>query len=111
MIGEAVVVERQVQLGTNAHNQPIWGWSPEVVDDVLVAPGPRADITDAERPEGTVVAWNLHFPKTYSGSLRGARVSVRGGEPCKVVGDPQPYTLANTPTRWWMPAELERADG
>lgn len=111
MIGESVVVERHVEVGRNAHNQPIYDWVPETVSDVLVAPGPRADIADAMRPEGTVVAWNLHFPKTYTGSLRGARVRVRGGAPCPVVGDPQPYTLENTPTKWHLPVEVSRADG
>ncbi|GAA4774613.1 hypothetical protein GCM10023351_18770 [Microbacterium gilvum] len=111
MIGETVVVVREVVTGTDAHNEPITEAVEESVDDVLIAPGPRADIPDAFRPVGTVVAWNLHFPKTFTGSLRGAKVSVRGGAPCDVIGDPQPFTLANTPTRWHMPVELERADG
>lgn len=111
MIGEQVVVERRVETGRDAHNQPIYAFVSETVDDVLVAPGPRTDIPDTDRPEGTVVAWNLHFPKTFTGSLRGARVRVRGGAPCPVIGDPQPYTLENTPTRWHLPVEVARADG
>lgn len=111
MIGEKVVVERPVETGRNSHNQPIVEWVPETVDDVLVAPGPRADIPDTARPAGVVIAWNLHFPKTFTGSLRGARIRVRGGAPCEVVGDPQPYTLENTPTRWWMPVEVKNAKG
>jgi hypothetical protein len=111
VIGETVVVERPVETGRDAHNEPIVEWVSESVADVLVAPGPRADISDAMRPVGTVVEWNLHFPKSWSGSLRGARISVRGGVPCGVVGDPQPFTLENTPTRWWLPVEVSRADG
>jgi len=111
VIGEQVIVSRRVQTGTDAFNQPIYDWQDETVDDVLVAPGPRADLSDAERPDGDRVAWNLHFPKPYAQGLRNAKVSVRGGEACEVVGDPQPYTLENTPTRWWLPVELWRADG
>lgn len=109
--GETVVVERREQVGVNAHREPVYEWVSETVHDVLVAPGPRNDIPDGSRPEGVTIAWSLHFPKTFTRSLDGARISVRGQTPCKVVGDPQPYTLANTPTRWWMPIELTRANG
>ncbi|WP_119697040.1 hypothetical protein [Microbacterium halotolerans] len=111
MKGEKIVVERKQTIGEDAHNVPIVDWVPETVENVLVAPGARADIPDVDRPAGTVVAWNLHFPKPYAKSLRGARIRVRGGKPCKVIGDPQPYTAENTPTEWWMPVEVDRADG
>lgn len=111
MLGETVVVERNVRVGTAPGNSPIYEWVPEAVEDVLVAPGPRDDVIDSNRPDGTKVAWTLHFPKTFNKSLRGARVKVRGDEARLVVGDPKPYTLANTPTRWWMPVELEAVDG
>ena len=110
--GETVVIHRREQTGTNAHNQPIYEWVETPVEDVLVAPGARTDIPENARPDGTTVAWQLHFPKTYDGGpLRGTRISVRGGEPALVVGDPQPFTTANTPTRWNMPVELQRTDG
>lgn len=111
MIGETVEVQRYVETGLDAHNEPILEWVSEQVEDVLVAPGGRTDISDTERPEGTVVQWTLHFPKGYPATLRGARVRVRGGDPCDVIGDPQHYTVENTPTRWSMPVELSRADG
>lgn len=111
MIGETVVVERHVQSGADAHGNPIYSWVPETVDDVLVAPGPRADLSDAERPEGVRVVWNLHFPKGFPATLAGARITVRGGDPLSVIGDPQHYTEANTPTRWSMPVEVWRVDG
>lgn len=111
MIGETVIVETEIEVGLNGHNQPILEWHAVNVDDVLVAPGARTDIPDTARPAGTVVAWSLYFPKTFTGSLRGARIRIRGGEPCDVIGDPQPYPLANTPTRWHMPVEVSRADG
>ncbi|NJI60948.1 hypothetical protein HCX50_16080 [Microbacterium oxydans] len=111
MIGETVTVLRRIDGPDNAHGEPTQTIDETNVDDVLVAPGPRADISDTARPAGTVVAWNLHFPKTFTGSLRGALIRVRGQAPCKVIGDPQPFTADNTPTRWWMPVEVTRADG
>ena len=111
MIGETVVVERQVAGAPDAHGNATVTWAAESVADVLVAPGPRTDIADPGRPDGTVVAWTLHFPKTYTGALRGARVRIRGGAACDVIGDPQPYTVENTPTRWVLPVEVKRGDG
>lgn len=111
MIGETVVVERRERVGTDPGNAPIYKWVTETVEDVLVAPGPRNDVVESNRPDGVRIAWNLHFPKPYAASLRGARVSVRGEPARDVVGDPKPYTLENTPTRWWMPVELEAVDG
>lgn len=109
--GEAVVVERRQEVGRDPGNAPIYEWVPETVEDVLVAPGPRADVVESNRPEGVEVRFNLHFPKGYPAMLRGARISVRGGEPLNVIGDPQHFTEANTPGRWSMPVEIGRTDG
>ena len=40
----------------------------------VVCPGATSDM-DATRPEGVIVAFTLHFPKTYAGSLRGCSVT------------------------------------
>lgn len=109
--GETVVVHRDIQTGEDAHGEPIVETVQESVGNVLVAPGPRADIPDVFRPDGVMVAFNLHFPKPYAADLTGARISVRGQDPLEVIGSPAPYTLENTPTLWWMPVEVERADG
>jgi hypothetical protein len=111
MRGEQVVVQRPVQTGVNAANNPLFGWESETVDDVLVAPGPREDIDKTSRPAGVIVRWSLYFPRSYTASLDRCRVIVRGQDPCPVVGDPQPYGDATKPTRWNRPVELSRADG
>lgn len=80
------------------------------VENVLVAPGPRSDLQDRDRPDADRVVYNLHFPKTFTGDLRNTRVEVRG-EVFAVIGAPKPYQLANTPTRWWMPVEVEDIRG
>lgn len=84
----------------------------ETVDDVLVSPGATSDL-EASRPEGVQVAYTLHFPKSYTGNLEGCTVTLP--EPWagdyRVIGDPRAYIDDNTPTRWHMPVEVERAHG
>lgn len=111
IMGESVVIHRRIETGTDEGNNPIYAWDEQVVEDVVVAPGPRTDVDDSNRPEGVQVSWTLHFPKMFAGTLRGCEIAVRGGPPAPVIGDPKPYTLDNTPGRWNMPVELERVDG
>lgn len=75
----------------------------------VVCPGATSDM-DATRQEGVTVAYTLHFPKTYSGSLRGCSVEVRGTR-YDVVGDPQRTTDAATPGPFDMPVEVTSSDG
>jgi len=109
--GENVVVIRQEQVGTLPGNVPEYAEVPTPVENVLVDPSPGADVVDSVRPDGTRAEFTLHFPKTYSGSLRGAHVVVRGGEPLAVEGDPQPYTNENTPGPWNRPVNVFRVEG
>ena len=111
--GEDVIVHREVETGArDEFNAPVTVPAhPETVENVLVAPGPRDDVTDSIRPDGKRIAWTLHFPKPYAASLRGAQISVRGEPKRPVVGDPKPYAAENTPGEWWMPVELEDVEG
>lgn len=111
IVGESVVVERRVETGRDPGNSPIYSWESEPVENVLVAIGTRADVSDSTRPDGVEVRFTLHFPKGYPETLRGARVRVRGGEPLNVIGDPAHYTEANTPGAWSMPCQVGRVDG
>lgn len=109
--GETVTVHREEMVGRDSHNNPIYEQVDEVVENVLIAPGPRTDIEESHRPSGTKVAYNLHFPRGYPTTLRGAQVSVRGDEPLAVIGDPRHFNEHNTPGPWTMPVEVERTDG
>ena len=86
----------------------------DVVEGVLVTPGPTSDM-DASRPDGVTVACTMHLPKSYTASVEGCRVMLpepwheEGGY--RVVGRPLPYMAANTPGRWNRAAELEVAHG
>ena len=82
------------------------------VDDVLVEPGANESL-EASRPEGVLVAYTLHFPKTFTDSLEGCEVELPTpwAGVYRVVGEPGRYMNANTPTRWNLPVEVERAYG
>ena len=107
--GEQVTVQRSVETSKNSRNEPRFDWQDEDVEDVICVPGPLADVTDAMRPRGVRVEWSLFWPKTYTKSLAGCRVIIRGGEPLNIIGDPQAY--AGAPTRWNRPSEAGRTDG
>lgn len=75
----------------------------------VVVPGSTSEL-DAMRPNGVVVSYTVHFPKTWKASLRDAQVVVRGVA-YQVVGDPQPYTDGNCPGDYDRPVEVTRTDG
>lgn len=111
MRGESVTVLVRRADGRDEMNAPVMTWVVEaVVDDVLVAPATTTDLTGAIRPDGTRADLTLHMPKGYTASLKGRRVQVRGSA-YEVVGDPQPYTTANTPGRWNRPVDVKEVSG
>lgn len=116
MIGENVTVIGSTTTGTDRYGDPVSTPTETSVSDVLVTPGATADL-DATRPEGTSVVFTLHFPKTFDAPLKGRkvrlddRVTADDTATYAVVGDPKHYTLGNTPTRWWMPVEVEAVNG
>lgn len=82
------------------------------VENVLVAPGATEGL-DETRPDGVTVALTLHFPKTYTDSLRGCQVRLSGVYDglYEVVGDPKPYEDSVTPGPWDRPVEVSATDG
>lgn len=106
---EQVVVIRPIETGRDSMNEPVYEWQDEAPVSVVVAPGATADL-DASRPEGSSVVMTLHFQKSYTKSLRGCKVRVRGTE-YSVIGDPQPYMGANTPGLYNRPVSVKRVVG
>jgi len=92
---ETVAVERRTQAGTDRLGNPVWEWSDPVEVDALVAPA-TSDEMGAERPDGESVDMTVAVPSTLTGSLRGARVTLRG-RAMRVVGDPEPVTGSPLP--------------
>ena len=107
--GESVTV-RTPTVGYDEHMEEVVTWEDATVTNVVVTPGATSDVLDSTRPDGTRVAFTLGFPKSFTASLRGCHVLVRGIE-CAVIGDPQPYAADNTPGAWNYTAEVARVDG
>lgn len=82
----------------------------EQVDNVLVQVGATSDVIESNRPDGVLVKFTLHFPKTYNKGLKGARVRVRD-EWLEVVGDPAWHTPENCPTLWNYSVEVAAING
>ena len=109
LAGEAVTVIRPNVERDELGDVTASSVSSEAVDNVLISPGTSTDLGES-RPQGSRVAYTLHFPKTYRRKLKGCEVDVRG-EKCRVIGDPRPYMSINTSGEWWMQVEVERVDG
>ena len=107
--GESVTV-RTPTVGYDEHMEEVTTWEDATVENVVVTPGATSDVLDSTRPDGTRVAFTLGFPKSFTATLRGCRVLVRGIE-CAVIGDPQPHTAGNVPGPWNYTAEVEAVDG
>lgn len=108
--GETVFVISKDHSRVDEFGEPIMTETSTMVDDVLVAPAATLDVDGSIRPDGKKVAYRLHFPKTFFEDLTGCDVMVRG-ERFAVIGTPRPLTLANTPTQWWMPVDVEAVRG
>ena len=89
--------------------EPISSTPTETAVQVIVQPG-LTESLDETRPEGVSVEYTLHFPKTWTAPLRGCFCLVRG-ERFAVIGDPKPYTPANTPGGYNLTVEVTRTDG
>ena len=111
--GVTVTVNRRTASGTDRlGNATYTDLPPESVGNVLVAPVSTEDM-EAARQAGYTLACTLHFPKSYTESLRGATVTLPApyGGTYRVVGDPKPYMAENCPTPWNRPVNVEVAHG
>ena len=109
LTGESVLVLTPAVSYDEYNNENI-EWQSVTVQNVVVAPATTTDEDDTARPHGTKAKYTLAFPKTFTGSLRGCRVSVRGQE-FEVIGDPMPNTAENCPTSWWLKVEVQDVEG
>lgn len=82
----------------------------EKVSNVLVAPGTTKNM-DETRPHGVIADLTIHFPKTYTASLRGCSVELpKPWEGTyRIIGDPMPYM--RSPGPWNRPVEVTSHDG
>ena len=110
--GVTVTVGTPSSESTDRLGNPVVTFTSSTVDNVLVVPGATSDL-EAARPAGVQVAYTLHFPKSFTGSLEGCEVTLPApwAGTYRVVGAPGQYMDANTPTAWHMPVEVEAAHG
>ncbi len=109
--GETVQISRPTIAYTDVYGEANMEWHlAETVENVLVAPGSTADLEPGMHPDGDTTLLALHFPKTFTESLRGARVFVRE-KTWEVIGDPQPYTDQNVPGPWNRPVTVRLVEG
>lgn len=80
------------------------------VPGCLFAPGTPQELA-ASRPDAAKASATAHFPRGWSGHLRGALVSPDGNAWYRVVGEPYAYPDAAVGGRWTTYALLERIDG
>lgn len=105
-MAERVTVRHFVEVGRDAHHEPVTEHVDEVVHGVIVQVANDKMMLD--RNDETRVAWNLHFPKTYRAPLRGCHVLVRGAW-YEVVGNPQPEGWS--PIGWDYTVKVAVIDG
>nr|DAZ03433.1 MAG TPA: head closure knob [Caudoviricetes sp.] len=109
--GEQVTLFAPLKGPDDSYGVPSVEYSAQrVIENVLVAPSGTADLEPGMRPDGDSVTLILHFPKTFTGSLRATRLAVRGTM-YAVVGDPQPYTDENVPGAWNRPVTVRLVEG
>lgn len=103
-------VRRRVPKVSDPFGAPVSAWSdPDEVAGCLFAPGAPEGIS-ADRPNGATVAATAHFPRGYSGTLRGAQVSADGTTWLSVIGDPVGFPDA-VPGPWLTYVLLETTEG
>lgn len=110
--GVTVTVNTPSSSTTDRFGNPVITFTASTVNNVLISPGATSDL-EASRPAGVQVAYSLHFPKSFTGSLEGCEITLPDpwGGTYRVVGSPGQYIDANTPTAWHMPVEVEYAHG
>ena len=122
MLGETVAVLTRTKTGEDEMGEPVYKWSAEQVDNVLVRPLSGSDLTDPLRPDGIRVSYSLAFPKAWTagkapGFLAHRRVALvaRGMDgndadaALRVSGSPD--RTVPCPTAWDTIAEVGRTDG
>lgn len=110
--GETVTVRTPTYGAVDRFGNATQTWESSTVDNVLIEPRSTLAL-EASRPEGVEVAYTLHFPKTFTGSLEGCEIILPApwAGTYRVIGNPGPYMNANTPTPWNRTVEVERAHG
>lgn len=110
LLSRETVTVRTPSVTFDEHMEEQAEWAEEQVPNVLVRPSSTSDVLESARPDGTRIDFRITFPKSFTASLRGCEVVVRGSR-YSVVGDPKQHTPDNAPEPWGMTAEVTAVDG
>lgn len=108
--GETVTVISYTEGGYDELGAAIKQSIEKAVANVVVFPGASKDASEDIRPDGVVVAYTLHFPKTFKDDIMGCDVIVRGHK-CHVIGHPDRMPTPPCPTKWNMTVEVSYVEG
>ena len=108
--GETVTVTRRTVTGRDGMGEPVFAETSTDVGNVLWHEATTDEMDESNRMFGVTCELSLDFPKTFTDSLEGCSVNVRGTE-YRILGDPKGYMPDNCPTPWNRSAKAVRADG
>lgn len=114
--GENVFVIRKEEVGKDAFGEPIVQELPVEQVYVVIDPSPNkytgsgAEVNSDARDQSADITFVCHFPKTYTERLYGADIIVRGHR-CRVIGDPESYTVQRASMKYNRPVEVRVIDG
>lgn len=105
------VMRRDSGGAADPFGRPAPRWAKVWEGEVVPAPDAGSDLTDSNRPSGTVASLTLHLPESCTEDPRGCRFAL--GAPYsgtyEVTGDPEPY--AKGLLGWRTPVRVKRVEG
>ena len=105
--GMTINLLTKTQISTDAFNQPVYAYTIEEVDDVLVASPAAEEVTDELNSSGKRIEYLLGIPKGDAHDWEDQIVEFFGHK-FKTFGIPEQGIEANVPTRWHKKVKCER---
>lgn len=107
--GISIILVSKTQTGEDAFHAPVYDYSEETVENVLVAPASSTEILDTLNLTGKKIVYNLAIPKGDTHTWEGQLVKFFG-ETWRVVGIPEQGIDALIPGDWNRKVQVERYD-
>lgn len=95
------------QISTDAFNQPVYAYTIEEVDDVLVAPTTAQERTDELNLSGRMIEFTLGIPKGDTHNWEDQIVEFFGHK-FRTFSIPEQGIESNIPLRWHKKVKCER---
>lgn len=107
--GISVTLINKVQTGEDSFHAPVYDYTEEEVENVLVAPASSTEILDTLNLTGKKVVYNLAIPKGDTHTWEGQLVKFFG-ETWRVVNIPEKGIDNLIPGDWNQKVQVERYD-